>query len=77
MSVNLLGVFLELICDIRHLAGSAMRLCVELGLHRKKSKTTSPKVLDPYQIELRKRLFWAAYCFDRSALSQKCKKSKL
>ncbi|KAK8846752.1 hypothetical protein IAR55_005839 [Kwoniella newhampshirensis] len=42
------------------LTGFAMRLCVELGLHRKASPTN-----DPLQNESRKRIFWSAYSFDR------------
>jgi hypothetical protein len=41
-----------------HVCGFAMRLCVELGLHRSRSNK-------PYQTEIRKRLFWSTYCFDR------------
>ncbi|ORY26900.1 fungal-specific transcription factor domain-domain-containing protein [Naematelia encephala] len=46
--------------SIWHLCGFAMRLCVELGLHRK----AAPNVA-PITHELRKRVFWSAYCFDR------------
>ncbi|WWD22064.1 hypothetical protein CI109_106552 [Kwoniella shandongensis] len=42
------------------LTGFAMRLCVELGLHRK-SQTDD----NPLQSESRKRVFWSAYSFDR------------
>lgn len=42
-----------------------MRLCVELGLHRKTPVTNGQEAPDPYRTELRKRLFWCAYCFDR------------
>ncbi|KIW17034.1 hypothetical protein PV08_04225 [Exophiala spinifera] len=45
----------------RHLSGIIMRLCVELGYHRK----ASSDVMDPLAIELQKRFFWCAYCFDR------------
>lgn len=43
------------------LVGIAMRLCVELGLHRKKRSTVKATL----QSELEKRLFWACYYFDR------------
>ncbi|KAE9370898.1 hypothetical protein N431DRAFT_510353 [Stipitochalara longipes BDJ] len=41
--------------------GIAMRLCVELGLHRKKRRNLNPALGS----ELEKRLFWACYYFDR------------
>jgi len=41
--------------------GIAMRLCVELGLHRKKRRNLCPTLAS----ELEKRLFWACYYFDR------------
>ncbi|KAH0836958.1 putative gal4-like transcription factor protein [Fonsecaea pedrosoi] len=45
------------------LSGFAMRNCLELGLHREVSKSIG---LDPLTIDLRRRIFWAAYCMDRS-----------
>ncbi|WVQ84014.1 hypothetical protein IAT38_006159 [Cryptococcus sp. DSM 104549] len=42
------------------ICGFAMRLCVELGLHRKASPTD-----DPLENEVRKRIFWSAYSLDR------------
>ncbi|RDW58435.1 hypothetical protein BP5796_12365 [Coleophoma crateriformis] len=41
--------------------GIAMRLCVELGLHRKQRSHADRNL----QSELEKRLFWACYYFDR------------
>jgi hypothetical protein len=41
--------------------GIAMRLSIELGLHRKKKTNSRPTL----QSELEKRLFWACYYFDR------------
>ncbi|OXB38059.1 hypothetical protein J007_02164 [Cryptococcus neoformans] len=41
------------------LGGFAMRICIEMGLHRKRSTG------DLLQDELRKRIFWSAYAFDR------------
>ncbi|RDW88310.1 hypothetical protein BP6252_00342 [Coleophoma cylindrospora] len=41
--------------------GIAMRLCVELGLHRKKRSQTQPSL----QSEIEKRLFWSCYYVDR------------
>lgn len=40
-----------------------MRLCIELGYHRKPTELLDKQ--DPLQIELQKRFFWCAYCFDR------------
>ncbi|OQU95407.1 Fungal specific transcription factor domain-containing protein isoform 3 [Cladophialophora immunda] len=45
------------------LSGFAMRNCLELGLHREVSESMG---LDPLTIDLRRRIFWAAYCMDRS-----------
>lgn len=48
------------------LSGAVMRSCLEFGLHRE-----SPEIekLDAFTIELRRRLFWSAYCMDRSICS--------
>lgn len=40
--------------------GAAMRLCIELGLHRKPRRTV-PSVIG----EMDKRRFWTAYFLDR------------
>lgn len=45
------------------LSGFAMRNCLELGLHREVSDSMG---LDPLTVDLRRRIFWAAYCMDRS-----------
>ncbi|ETI24690.1 hypothetical protein G647_04059 [Cladophialophora carrionii CBS 160.54] len=45
------------------LSGFAMRNCLELGLHREVSESMG---LDPLTVDLRRRIFWAAYCMDRS-----------
>ena len=49
----------------RHLVGLVLRLCVKLRYHRKLANSPESRVLDPYIMELRKRFFWCAYCFDR------------
>ncbi|KAK8201585.1 hypothetical protein M8818_005839 [Zalaria obscura] len=48
------------------LSGAVMRSCLELGLHREcyDMSATAPGV-----IALRRRVFWAAYCMDRSICS--------
>ncbi|OJJ80669.1 uncharacterized protein ASPGLDRAFT_51083 [Aspergillus glaucus CBS 516.65] len=51
---------------IWHLVGLALRLCIKLRYHRKVTSSPVAPNLDPYTIELRKRFFWCAYCFDRS-----------
>ena len=43
------------------LSGMALRLCVELGLHRKSQKTGHPTMVD----EHKKRLFWSALVLER------------
>lgn len=45
------------------LSGLAMRDSLELGFHRDLSGTNT---LDPLIIDMRRRIFWAAYCMDRS-----------
>lgn len=52
----------------RHLVGLALRLCVKLRYHRKLADSPEAKGLSPYTMELRKRFFWCAYCFDRYVL---------
>jgi hypothetical protein len=53
----------------RHLVGLVLRLCVKLRYHRKLVASPGSQSLDPYTIELRKRFFWCAYCFDRCVSS--------
>jgi hypothetical protein len=48
------------------LSGEAMRACVELGLHREAPKSLG---LDSSAVELRRCIFWAAYCIDRGICS--------
>ena len=48
------------------LSGAAMRSCLELGLHRELPEKIGG---DPETVELRRRIFWAAYCMDRSICS--------
>ncbi|KAJ5758226.1 uncharacterized protein N7511_006920 [Penicillium nucicola] len=49
-----------------HLVGLALRLCVKLRYHRKLANAPDSQNLDAYSMELRKRFFWCAYCFDRT-----------
>ncbi|KAJ5569880.1 uncharacterized protein N7459_009310 [Penicillium hispanicum] len=49
----------------RDLVGLAMRLCIKLRYHRRTASFPGAQRLDPYTIELQKRFFWCAYCFDR------------
>ncbi|KIX03044.1 uncharacterized protein Z518_06594 [Rhinocladiella mackenziei CBS 650.93] len=44
------------------LSGSAMRLCLKLGLHREPNDSM---VSGDWSADLRRRLFWMSYCFDR------------
>lgn len=48
------------------LTGTVMRACLELGLHREPPDTTA---YDHLTLDLRRRVFWSAYCFDRSICS--------
>ncbi|KAK7413255.1 hypothetical protein QQX98_007843 [Neonectria punicea] len=48
------------------LSGASMRSCLELGLHREPPRSAN---LDPETLDLRRRVFWAAYCMDRSICS--------
>ncbi|RFU32275.1 hypothetical protein B7463_g4064, partial [Scytalidium lignicola] len=45
------------------LSGFAMRNCLELGLHREMPVSNG---LDPLTMDMRRRIFWTAYCMDRS-----------
>ncbi|KAH9487280.1 Positive regulator of purine utilization [Psilocybe cubensis] len=49
--------------SVWHLVGIALRLSIELGLHRKASRQA--RLRDPYTVELRRRIFWSAYGLDR------------
>jgi hypothetical protein len=50
------------------LTGAAMRACLELGLHRE-PPDESLEAMDSDALDLRRRVFWAAYCMDRSICS--------
>ncbi|KAM0327152.1 hypothetical protein ACHAQA_006283 [Verticillium albo-atrum] len=41
----------------------AVSVCIELGLHRKRTGRSSMQ--DPRDLEIRKRVFWSCYCLDR------------
>ncbi|KAJ5995854.1 hypothetical protein N7481_002831 [Penicillium waksmanii] len=47
------------------LVGIALRLCVKLKYHRRIGRPYNPRSLSAYKMELQKRFFWCAYCFDR------------
>ncbi|KAF5312732.1 hypothetical protein D9619_003616 [Psilocybe cf. subviscida] len=49
--------------SVWHLVGIALRLSVELGLHRKAGHQAWLR--DPYTVELRRRIFWSVYGLDR------------
>jgi len=48
------------------LTGTVMRSCLELGLHREPPDKSN---YDALTLDLRRRVFWSAYCFDRSICS--------
>jgi hypothetical protein len=48
------------------LSGAVMRSCLELGLHREPPETLRQSA---FNTELRRRVFWSAYCMDRSICS--------
>ena len=54
------------LANVWMLGGAAMRACLELGLHRE-----APDALayDNLTLDLRRRVFWTAYSFDRSICS--------
>jgi hypothetical protein len=47
--------------------GQAMRLCIEIGLHRRTKARSVPRAdeLSLASLEMRKRVFWTTYCLDR------------
>ncbi|KAJ6123230.1 hypothetical protein N7512_005695 [Penicillium capsulatum] len=49
----------------RDLVGLALRLCIKLRYHRKAGNSPATQSVDPHTLELQKRFFWCAYCFDR------------
>ena len=46
-----------------YIIGSAIRVCVDLGLHQESSRTAI--IFDPLTLDMRRRLMWAAYALDR------------
>ncbi|KAJ9657568.1 hypothetical protein H2198_004214 [Neophaeococcomyces mojaviensis] len=48
------------------LTGTVMRSCLELGLHREPPDQCN---YDALTLDLRRRVFWSAYCFDRAICS--------
>ncbi|KAI1824832.1 fungal-specific transcription factor domain-containing protein [Xylaria intraflava] len=47
---------------IWYMIGLAMRTCIDLGLHTKRHEVN----LDPYTIQMRRRLFWSVYSLERT-----------
>ncbi|KAI8634675.1 fungal-specific transcription factor domain-containing protein [Xylariaceae sp. FL1651] len=47
---------------IWYMIGLAMRTCIDLGLHTKRYESN----LDPYTIQMRRRLFWSVYALERT-----------
>ena len=54
------------LANVWMLTGGAMRACLELGLHR---EAPDALAFDNLTLDLRRRVFWTAYCFDRSICS--------
>ena len=54
------------LANVWMLCGAAMRSCLELGLHREAPEAL---LLDKLTLDLRRRVFWTAYCYDRSICS--------
>ncbi|RMZ81590.1 hypothetical protein DV737_g2511, partial [Chaetothyriales sp. CBS 132003] len=54
------------LANVWMLCGAVMRACLELGLHREAPKALA---LDKLTLDLRRRVFWTAYAFDRSICS--------
>lgn len=54
------------LANVWMLCGAAMRTCLELGLHREAPEYMG---LDKLTLDLRRRVFWTAYCYDRSICS--------
>ncbi|KAI1337793.1 putative C6 transcription factor [Xylariaceae sp. FL0016] len=46
---------------IWYMIGLAMRTCIDLGLHAKRNENG----LDPFTIQMRRRLFWSVYSLER------------
>ncbi|CAJ2506908.1 Uu.00g080940.m01.CDS01 [Anthostomella pinea] len=47
---------------IWYMIGLAMRTCIDLGLHSKRNESN----LDPFAIQMRRRLFWSIYSLERT-----------
>ena len=54
------------LANVWMLCGAAMRACLELGLHR---EAPDALAFDKLTLDLRRRVFWSAYSFDRSICS--------
>ena len=54
------------LANVWMLSGAAMRACLELGLHREPPDALA---FDKVTLDLRRRIFWCAYSFDRSICS--------
>ncbi|KAI1430797.1 fungal-specific transcription factor domain-containing protein [Xylaria sp. CBS 124048] len=66
---NIQGMLLLVLYHVRSssfgiwfLIGAAMRACVDLGLHCKRNEAG----LDPYTIQMRRRIFWSVYSLERT-----------
>ncbi|EHY55658.1 hypothetical protein HRR83_007874 [Exophiala dermatitidis] len=54
------------LANVWMLTGAAMRACLELGLHREPPEALK---FDHLTLDLRRRIFWSAYNFDRAICS--------
>ena len=54
------------LANVWMLTGAAMRACLELGLHREPPEAL---LFDQLTLDLRRRIFWCAYNFDRAICS--------
>lgn len=63
LCLTLFSLMRPCIPGVWYLLGSSLRLCVDLNLHNEFNSLSLS--LDPFTIDLRRRLFWCCYSLDR------------
>lgn len=66
LCIILLNISKELPDPLWYTSGLVFSMCIDLGFHRKRSCITNPTEDDLEEEEETRRVFWTAYCLDRT-----------
>ncbi|GMF99093.1 DNA binding protein [[Candida] boidinii] len=62
--LTLFSIMRPAVPGVWYVLGSALRVCVDLGLHTE-SNLINPDSYDSFTLDIRRRLFWCCYALDR------------